>query len=418
MRPIRTHLAFIALTAIALAAPARVARATEADLATFDAVWKIVKRDFYDDSLHGLDWDAVRETYRPLARAATDAKEFRSVLLEMLGTLEASHTTILDREVHRGMIAELNNRRTSTFGILLEESQTDRWFVRALYEGGPGDKAGLRVGDRITAIDGVAIESSPRLLDAGYDPALPGPGLGFVATTGGAARIEYQTHPDAETRQTVEVVPVEMNGVDAAKNSVRVVERDGKKIGTLHLWFCQRGAAQVLEDAVNGPLKDCDALVLDVRGRGGYADVVDSLVAVFTGKRPLMDRLSGKRAKATKWTKPLVVLIDGRSRSAKEIFAWRVKSQRLGTLVGERTEGAVLGAIFHELPDGSWLELAGMEVPTSGGSLEGKGVAPHVEVDFVVPYARGKDPIFAKGVEVAARAAQKRSEPKRLVGPF
>ncbi len=392
-------------------------RATEADLKTFDAVWKTVQQHFYDRDLNGTDWDGVRETYRPLAAAAADPAEFRSILLEMLATLHASHTTILDGEVHRGMVAELNNHRTPTFGLLLEETQLGRWFVRSLYEGGPAARAGLRVGDRITALDGVPIAESPRLLDAGYDPALPGPRLGFVSTGEGVLRVEFQPLPQAESRQVVAVAPVEMNGVDAAKNSVRIVERDGKKIGTLHLWYCQRGAAAVLEDAVTGPLKDCDALVLDVRGRGGYADVVDSLVSVFTGRRGFMDRLTKNRT-PPKWTKPLVVLIDGRSRSAKEIFADRVRRERLGTLVGERTEGAVLGAEFHELPDGSWLELAGVEVPSGGRSLEGKGVFPHVEVDFVVPYARGRDAIFEKGVEVAAAAAEARRHPKKLVGPF
>ena len=41
----------------------------------FDTVWNLVRRQYYDPDLHGLDWNAARETYRPQAIAAADARE-------------------------------------------------------------------------------------------------------------------------------------------------------------------------------------------------------------------------------------------------------------------------------------------------------------------------------------------------------
>ena len=375
----------------------------EQDLKTFDTLWSTVKRSFYDKQLHGVDWEQAREIYRPLVRDAQTDQEVRRLQLDMLALLGASHTTIIDGPVYKGMLAELLNRRSLTFGLLLEETLPGRLFARALYEGGPMEQAGVLVGDRIVAVDGIPVIESPEIVDAGYDPALPGPRLFFLgAHSKRELRLTVQTHPDAETRQTLVVRPVRMNAVDAARNSISVIERDGNRIGTLHLWFCSEGVTEVLEEALTDQLADCDALVLDVRGRGGYAHVVSSIMNAFQGQRSFWQRLRNQPGEKPLWDKPVVILIDERSRSAKEILAYRVRETGVATLVGQRTEGAVLGAAFHALPDGSYLELAGVAVPEGGVSLEGVGVEPHYEVDFVVPYARGRDSIFEKGCAVAA----------------
>lgn len=381
----------IMLAASLLLAAAAPAFAGDLELKTFDAAWRAVDHDFYDPDHGGLDWDEVGERYRPLAQSADSSEAVHGVINSMLAELGASHTSLVDGDVYRGMMAELNNKRTWTFGLLIEETLRGRYFVRASYEGGPGAAARLKAGDRIVEVDGEPIEDSPYLMDAGYDPALPGRPLFFLrAEQGAELALTVQPTADSESRFETSIAASRMNAVDAAARSVRVVEREGRKIGTLHLWYCSRGVSDVLREAIAGKLKDCDALVLDVRGRGGYTDVVTELLKLL---QP--------------WRKPLVVLIDERSRSAKEVLAYKVRQKKLGTLVGQRTEGAVLGAVFRALPDGSYLELAGVPVPVDGHSLEGVGVAPDVEVDFVLPYARGRDPIFEKGVEIAADRAQR-----------
>ena len=409
-------LSLILLLGVALADPGQ---AAEKDLKTFDAVWKTVRRSFYDKGLHGVDWDQAREVYRPLLQEAESDAEVRALLLDMLALLNASHTTIIDGAVFKGMAAELVNRRTLTFGLLLEESLPGRYFVRAFYEGGPAAEAGLRMGDRIVAVDGIPVEESPEIVDAGYDPALPGPRLLFLGShSERVLRLTVQPHPDAETRRTVRIRPVEMNAVDAAHNSVRVVEQDGVRIGTLHIWFCSEGVSDVLRDAVTGELSDCDVLVLDIRGRGGYANVVREILDIFRERRSFWQKMRSEPGKPALWDRPVVILTDERSRSAKEILAYRVRQTGAAILVGQRTEGAVLGAVFHALPDGSYLELAGVAVPEGGVSLEGVGVEPHHEIDLVVPYARGKDTIFDKGCEVAVQEIRRLRAASATLRPF
>ncbi len=402
---------------IALTSLGGAAAAAEEDAALFDAVWETVAESFYDPALHGVDWPEMRRIYRPLVLEAEGDDQVRALLLEMLAELRASHTTILDESVHRAMMRELLDRPGPTFGTVLEETLPGRLFVRAAYEGGPAPAAGVVLGDRVVAIDGVPALESPALVDAGYDPGLPGPRLFFLDAAGhDVLRLTIQPTPDADDRRDVVLRSERMNAVDAARRSVRVVERDGVRIGTLHLWFCSRGVTDVLREAVRGPLADCDALVLDVRGRGGFADVVGEILDVFRGEGGIVRRLRGRGRRAPAWDKPLVVLTDDRSRSAKELFAYRVRASGLGRLVGQRTEGAVLGAMFHPLPDGSVLELAGLAVPIDGVVLEGEGVEPHHEVDFVVPYAGGVDTIFEKGCDVAVELVT--GETRRATGSF
>lgn len=375
----------------------------ELETKTFERAWSLIDRYFYDEDKNGLDWEAIGDRYRPEAEAAETREELRDVLQRMLAELGVSHCSVLDGEIYRGMMAELANQRAPTFGLLVEETTDDRFFARAIYEGGPAEVGGIRLGDRILRIDGDPIAASPRLVDAGYDPGLVGAKLYFLrADEGDSVRLSIQPTRDASSRREVELIAVAMNGVDAMKQSARVVERDGLRIGVIHIWYCSRGVGATLRSKVTGELSECDGLVVDLRGRGGFSDVVEEVLTVFRGSSGgLLERMrSGATKKAPLWTKPVVFLIDGRSRSAKEILAYRIREEGVGTLVGERTEGAVLGATFHPLPDGSYLELPGVAVPVNGVSLEGVGVPPDVEATVELPYAEGVDGILEAGLDV------------------
>src|SRR5439155_1305793 len=69
--------------------------------------------------------------------------------------------------------------------------------------------------------------------------------------------------------ETIVFVPTEVCLLDGTKASVRIIEKDGKKLGVIHLWhFMNSDMNAALKKAIKGPLAECDGLVLDVRGRG------------------------------------------------------------------------------------------------------------------------------------------------------
>ena len=196
--------------------------------------------------------------------------------------------------------------------------------------------------------------------------------------------------------QAIAVTPRPTTLIESMGNSARVVAHQGKRIGVIHLWHFMTGeVVQTLVRALNGPLADADALVLDVRGRGGRADVVRRILSLFGGRQP-------------SWTKPVVCLIDKGSRSAKEIFAYHWKKQELGPLIGETTAGACIGCRFMQLSDSSILmvPMSNVTSMTDGVNLEGRGVDPTEPVaQHPLPYRAGQDAILAAGLERAATLA-------------
>src|SRR5690348_4491010 len=79
----------------ALADSKNISSATiEGRLAVFDDVWETVRDRYYDPALRGLDWEAEREKFRPLAASAETTTELYAVLRNMLSALKDPHTRV------------------------------------------------------------------------------------------------------------------------------------------------------------------------------------------------------------------------------------------------------------------------------------------------------------------------------------
>ena len=80
---------------------------------------------------------------------------------------------------------------------------------------------------------------------------------------------------------------------------------------------------------------------------------------------------------------PLVVLVNGESASASEIFAGAVKDHQVGTIVGTTTFGKGIVQTVRELDDGSAVKLTVSKYYTpNGNNIHGVGIQPDVEVEL------------------------------------
>jgi carboxyl-terminal processing protease len=193
---------------------------------------------------------------------------------------------------------------------------------------------------------------------------------------------------------------------NAMNDGARVIDAGGKKIGYVHIWSYAGGRYQdMLERLLStGKLKDVDALVWDLRdGWGGaqayYLDIFSDLGPTMT----MTERDSERETSNVKWRKPVALLINGGSRSGKEVLAYGFKKYGVGDVIGTRTAGALLAGRAFLLKDDSLLLLAVADVEVDGERLERVGVAPTIEVPFPLAYAGGKDPQLDKAVEVLSR---------------
>src|SRR5512147_118162 len=64
-------------------------------LASFDSVWRVVKKTHYDPVLHGVDWDGARRELRPKVALAKTSGEVRAAITQLLGLLGDSHYGII-----------------------------------------------------------------------------------------------------------------------------------------------------------------------------------------------------------------------------------------------------------------------------------------------------------------------------------
>src|SRR5512144_1466528 len=60
----------------------------------FNEGWRIMKNRFYDAKMHGADWSAAKKLYEPLLEHLVDTEELQSVIMMMIGHLNASHTGV------------------------------------------------------------------------------------------------------------------------------------------------------------------------------------------------------------------------------------------------------------------------------------------------------------------------------------
>jgi C-terminal processing protease CtpA/Prc len=390
--------------------PAPAAQAPDSTANTvFDEVWRTVNEHFYDATFGSRDWTAIGEKYRPLAEAASSPAAREDVINRMLAELGASHTDYLTRadpayydivDISSGALRHelprfFPNGEVAYDGIgVVTEALDGKVFVSGLFADFPAAQAGLKTGDEIVAANGAA-----------FDPV-----ASFADKAGQAVRVTIRRTQDGPT-DDIAVTPERIRPNEAflraIRASERIIDQGSRKIGYIHIWSYGRwDDERAFEEAIStGPLKDADALVWDLRdGWGGTAE--PSYLDTFDPRGPTMtttNHAGETHAVNVKWRKPVVLLVNGGTRSAKEILAYGFKKYGYGPVVGSRTKGDVLAARAYMLSDGSLLELAIDDVRVDGERLEGVGVTPTVEVPFTLQYSAGADPQLDRAVEIAAQ---------------
>ncbi len=372
-------------------------QSSSSQVQVFDSVWNTVNENFFDPNFNGVDWPLLRAQYQPQAARANSTEQLAYIINQMLSQLHTSHTHFYTQNepayyqiagIFRQFLLKdlkpfLPDGQLQYTGIGIETQEIDdKTFIKAIINGSPAHKAGLKVGDQLLSVDGQPFQAIQS----------------FVAQADQEVRVLIQRTSDSDPQKIV-VVPQTFNPatmfLDAVDNSVEVIERDGHKIGYIHIWsYADPQYQQQLEkELVEARLKDTDGLVWDIRD--GWGGASPSYLNIFTAPSPTITKIfrdGVERHNQRQWQKPVVMLVNQGTRSGKEILAYGFRQYGVGKIVGSQTAGAVVAGRPYIMPDGSLLYLAVANVFVDGERLEGQGIVPDVQVPFFIPYAQGVDP--------------------------
>lgn len=398
----------------------------------FDAVTATTAKHFWDkDRFAAIGWDKRVADVRPSVVDAPDLGDAAGRINALLGELKTSHTALLTPDdvdyyilmaVFGGASmpqADFDDRFWGAgvtyaglghFSVAID----GRDFVDAVLEGSPAQRAGLKVGDEFVSVDG-----------APYHPV-----RSFRGKVGHRVSVAVRRTRGGPV-ETIQIPVMSIAPLhafrEATRASARVIERDGQRIGYVHVWASVgEESSDALRDALSrlgvnelperprrgrggadrksrpAPL---DALIVDMRGKiGGTASTATRYLELIDPRGPLLgSRNKSEASRAlTAVRGRTAVLIDRHTRSTGELFVHAYKRERQGLLVGTPTAGAVSAARAFAMPGGNLLYVAVSGLEIDGEVLEGPGVAPDIEVARPVPYAQGADPVLATAVEVLA----------------
>jgi tricorn protease len=369
----------------------------------FEQSWRALADNFYDAKFHGVDWYAIRAKYRPLVKHVALKEDLYALISLMMGELNASHLGISGPGASP-------DEYTAELGLIFDETYRGPGLkVAEVLKRGPADRRGLTIkpGSVVTAIDGTELTESTNLSRL------------LNGKTGETVGLTLQPPPgpdgkEVKTRQHVEIQAAGRHTVGdlmydrwVERNAALVDRLSNHKLGYIHIASMDEKGLDHFVRSLYSDNFDKEAIVLDVRYNGGGYTHDEILNYLGAKEHTIFRQRDGGegmvlRSSDRKWTRPLVLLINGQSYSDAEIFPSAFRALGLGKLVGEPTGGMVIGTSAVELIDGSMFRIPRIGVYTTGNvDMETRGVQPDVLVeDSPDALAKGRDTQLEKAVQV------------------
>lgn len=383
-------------------------------------VSKDVQNNFYDESLKGLDWAALTEQARQRIENAGQHGEMMGAISALLYQLHDSHTAFIPPQ----------RKIKARYGFKAQPF-ADKIFVYQIDKDGPAAKAGLQLGDEIVGVNNVnatrgAFFSIMRYLTV-LDPRAE---LEIEVAQNGSGRM---------VKVPATLIPQPPQYFFASlesdqDNNTRERFYDFRDYGDGICYLRVRTFA-IPDTEIVGmikPLNNAKFVILDLRGNGGgRLSTMVNFIAHFVTNPFEMANSTSRRKSDPIHVKPdlpqiacpLLVLIDGSSASASEMFARSMQIHKRAVVIGDRSGGRVNSARFFWEPPGSikmtlpeptidWAgvefgsEIAVAKILMEGGEeLEGRGVVPD---EYCIPtpndLATEHDPCLDRALTMARQA--------------
>ncbi|PEN13031.1 peptidase S41 [Longibacter salinarum] len=380
---------------------------SEERMQIFEEAWRSIANGFYDPDHHGVDWDALKDKYRPWAQRASTIQDLQEVMNLMLGEVNASHMGFYPAS----LFGSNGGAETGLLGVELDPTDDGARIVRVV-PNSPADRSLSRLyeGDVILSVNGSSVADARNiyaLLDGTVDQRT-------------LLRVRGQ---DGDTR-TVRIRPTDDLDDQLYREWVEdrrelTEEYSGGRLGYIHIEGMNWESFERFERELVASAGDKEGLLVDVRFNGG-GWTTDYLMTVLTTRRHAytvprgatsdIDNHEqfrshypfGERLPYAAWTKPVAALCNQNSYSNAEIFSHAFKQFDLGPLVGTPTFGAVISTGGVGLIDGSFVRLPfrGWWVYETDANMEGTPATPDITVENAPDHrAQGTDAQLRRTVD-------------------
>jgi Tol biopolymer transport system component/C-terminal processing protease CtpA/Prc len=370
----------------------------------FEHAWRQTAKKFYVDTLHGVDWAAMKRAYARFLPHIDNNRDFAELISEMQGELNASHTGGRYRPDRPDADA------TAALGFFPDPAHTGGGVrILEVIEGSPLHRAGTRIatGVVIEAIDGEEIAAGAtwhpllnRKADTPVRLSLFDPGTG------------------ARWQETVKPISWAEQGQLLYRRWVRTrraeVERlSGGRLGYAHIRGMNDGAYREMFEEVFGKEVGKEGIVLDTRFNGG-GNLVEPLTVFLSGEVYYRAVPRGRQIgvePGQRWTNPSIVVMNEGNYSDAHCFPTAYTSLRLGETVGMQVPGTCTSVWWERLQDRSLvfgIPQVGY-LDKDGDYTENKHLDPDHQVDNDPALeSAGRDQQLEKAVEVLLAKLPKR----------
>lgn len=378
---------------------------------TFETVWQTVYDVYFDPTFAGLDWIAVRDSYRQKLSSIKDVNQLRVLLNHMIAELRRSHFAIIPRE---GAVFNPSERvRVGSAGAEIT-ALGRRPAIASVREGSPAASDGLLPGDIVVSVNGVPLDPVIKsLARTGLSDARIGSYLaGYVdsyltAAVGNSVTLGVIRANGRHLETKVTCGPTrgqwsEPIGYFPSMPIRTDMRHDGPDVAVLKFNIFVPPVMRQIRSFMK-TVKPGEGLVIDLRGNSGGITVMAAGICgllfpreTSLGTMHLRDSSVELEVypSAHPFMGPVAVLTDSRSASTSEMLAAGLRDIGRARIFGEKTPGVALPSAYKLLPTGDLFQYALAEFDTPKGStLEGTGVVPDVTiVETSADLAHGGDP--------------------------
>ncbi|MBR5299905.1 MAG: PD40 domain-containing protein, partial [Bacteroidales bacterium] len=252
----------------------------------FNHVYRQEKERFYNEKMHGVDWEMLTAAYKKFLPHINNNYDFAELLSEYLGELNVSHTGSGYRAP-----ASRESASTANLGVFYDLGwQEDGLKVAEIVKGGPFDKASskLEAGDVITSINGVEIKKGmdfyPLLNRKAGERTL----IGIRKASG--EKTDMVILPISESAFTTLLYKRWVR-----QNAEKVQQLSGGRLGYVHIEGMDDASFRTVYSDILGRYNNCDGIVIDTRFNGG-GRLHEDIEVLFSGEKYLTQEIRGKDA--------------------------------------------------------------------------------------------------------------------------